>query len=205
MAVRPNNILDKTRVLQHKLYLAAKRSPSRRFHALYDRIHRRDVLGRAWLEVRANQGAPGVDALTIGQIEAAGVEQMLDELAVELRDGSYRPQPVRRVWIPKPGKAELRPLGIASVRDRVVQQAIKIVVEPIVEADFLPCSFGFRPRRSAHQAIEAMREAVRGGRTWVVDADIESFFDRLGFDLFFFFLGTATTEIYALSLLGAAA
>jgi group II intron reverse transcriptase/maturase len=183
MAVRPNNTLDKTRVLQHKLYLAAKRSPKRRFHALHDRISRRDVLRRAWLEVRANQGAPGVDAVTIGQIEAAGVEQLLDELAVQLRASTYRPQPVRRVWIPKPGTAKRRPLGIAAVRDRVVQQAIKIVIEPIVEADFLPCSFGFRPKRSAHQALQAMREAVREGRTWVVDADIESFFDRLGFDL----------------------
>lgn len=183
MAVRPNNTLDKTRVLQHKLYLAAKGSPNRRFHALYDRIHRKDVLRRAWLEVRANQGAPGVDAVTIGQIEAAGVEQMLDELAVQLRASTYRPQPVRRVWIPKPGTDKRRPLGIAAVRDRVVQQAIKIVIEPIVEADFLSCSFGFRPKRSAHQALQAMREAVLAGRTWVVDADIESFFDRLGFDL----------------------
>jgi RNA-directed DNA polymerase len=183
MAVRPNNTLDKTRVLQHKLYLAAKRSPTRRFHALYDRIYRRDVLRRAWLEVRANQGAPGVDARTIGQIEAAGVEQLLDELAAELRAGTYRPLPVRRVWIPKPGTVKRRPLGIAAVRDRVVQQAVKIVVEPIVEADFLPCSFGFRPKRFAHQALQVMREAVREGRTWVVDADIESFFDRLGFDL----------------------
>ena len=183
MAARPNNTLDKTRVLQHKLYLAAKRSPKRRFHALYDRIFRRDVLRRAWLEVRANQGASGVDAVTIGQIEAAGVEQMLDQLADELRTCTYRPQPVRRVWIPKPGTAKRRPLGIAAVRGRVVQQAIKIVIEPVVEADFLPCSFGFRPKRSAHQALQAMREAVREGRTWVVDADIESFFDRLGFDL----------------------
>lgn len=179
MAGRPNNTLDSTRTLQHKLYSAAKRSPDRRFHALFDRVHRMDVLRRAWLEVRANRGAPGVDAVTIADIEAAGVEGFLDEVAVSLRDGSYRPQPVRRVWIPKPGKpGKMRPLGIASVRDRVVQQALKIVIEPIVEADFLPCSFGFRPKRSAHDALQAMRDAVRAGRTWVVDADIESFLDR---------------------------
>src|SRR5512142_342841 len=184
MAARPNNTLDSTRTLQHKLYLAAKWSPNRRFHALYDRVFREDVLRRAWLEVRANQGAPGVDAITIADIEAAGAEEFLGKLAGGLQDGSYRPQPVRRVWIPKPDKpGKMRPLGIASVADRVVQQAVKIVIEPIVEADFLPCSYGFRPRRSAHDALQAMRDAVRAGRTWVVDADIESFFDRLDRDL----------------------
>lgn len=183
MATRPNNTEDKTRDLQHKLYQAAKRSPNRRFHALYDRVLRRDVLRRAWLEVRANQGAPGVDAVTIADIEAHGVEGFLDVIEAGLADGSYRPQPVRRVWIPKPGKAELRPLGVAAVGDRVVQAALKVVLEPILEADFLPCSFGFRPKRSAHQALQVMRDAVRQGRVWVVDADIESFFDRLGFDL----------------------
>ncbi len=183
MAARPNHPLDSIRTLQHKLYRAAKRSPNRRFHALYDRVHRRDILRRAWLEVRANQGAPGIDAITIADIEAKGVEEFLDDLEAELRSCSYRPQPVRRVWVPKPGKPDkFRPLGIANVRDRVVQQALKIVIEPIFEADFLPCSYGFRPRRDAHQALQTMRDAVRTGRTWVVDADIESFFDRLGHD-----------------------
>lgn len=182
--LRPNNTgMNKTRSLQHKLYLAAKQSPTRRFHALFDRVWREDVLRRAWMEVHANQGAPGVDNVTIEDIKAAGVGEFLDDLAVRLRDGSYRPAPVRRVWIPKPGKPEMRPLGIANVVDRVVQQALKIVLEPIFEADFLPCSFGFRPQRSAHQALQAMREAVRAGRTWVVDADIDSFFDRLDHDL----------------------
>ncbi len=183
MAARLNNTLDKVRALQHKLYRAAKRSPNRRFHALYDRVHRRDVLRRAWMEVRANQGAPGIDAITIADIEAAGVEEFLDEVEASLRDGTYRPQPLRRVWIPKPGKPDkLRPLGIANVRDRVVQQALKLVIEPIFEADFLPCSYGFRPRRDAHQALQAMREAIRTGRPWVVDADIERCFDRLAHD-----------------------
>jgi group II intron reverse transcriptase/maturase len=180
----PNNTgMNKTRALQRTLYLAAKRSPTRRFHALFDRVWREDVLRRAWVEVHANQGAPGVDGVTIGDIKAAGVGEFLDGLAARLRDGTYRPGPVRRVWIPKPGKPEMRPLGIANVVDRVVQQALKIVLEPIWEADFLPCSFGFRPKRSAHQALQAMREAIRAGRTWVVDADIDSFFDRLDHDL----------------------
>jgi RNA-directed DNA polymerase len=135
------------------------------------------------LEVRANQGAPGVDAVTIADIEAHGVEGFLGSIEAALKDGSYRPQPVRRVWIPKPGKAELRPLGVAAVGDRVVQAALRIVLEPVLEADFLPCSYGFRPKRSAHQGLQAMREAVHQGRVWVVDADIESFFDRLGFDI----------------------
>ena len=165
MAGRPNNTLDSTRALQHKLYLAAKRSPTRRFHALFDRVWREDVLRRAWLEVRANQGAPGVDAATIADIEAAGVEGFLDELAVSLRDGSYRPQPVRRVWIPKPGKPGRRPLGIACVRDRVVQQALKIVLELIVEADFLPCSYGFRPRRT-RPCRPCGRRCGPAGRGW---------------------------------------
>lgn len=156
MAERPNNIHVKTRDLQHKLYQAAKLSPNRRFHALYDRVLRRDVLWSAWLEVRDNQGAPGVDALTIADIEAEGVEDFLDGIEAELRDGAYRPKPVRRVWIPKPGKAELRPLGVAAIRDRVVQAALKIVLEPIFEADFLPCSFGFRPKKDAHQALHAV-------------------------------------------------
>lgn len=184
MAGRPNNTgMNKTRALQHKLYLAAKRSPTRRFHALFDRVWREDVLRRAWVEVHANQGAPGVDGVTIDDIKAAGVGEFLAGLAARLREGTYRPGPVRRVWIPKPGKPEMRPLGIANVVDRVVQQALKIVLEPIWEADFLPCSFGFRPKRSAHQALQAMREAIRAGRTWVVDADIDSFFDRLDHDL----------------------
>jgi RNA-directed DNA polymerase len=170
---------DKVRELQVKLYLAAKRSPSRRFHALWDRIHRRDVLERAWRNVRDNRGAPGIDGVTIAQIEESGGEAFLDELQRELAEQRYRPRPVRRVHIPKPGRSETRPLGIPAVRDRVVQAAAKLVLEPIFEADFRDCSFGFRPKRSAHQALDQIKREVMRGRRWVVDADIRGFFDSL--------------------------
>ena len=134
---------DRVRELRVKLYLAAKRSPGRRFHALWDRIHRRDVLERAWTQVRANRGSAGVDRITIAEIEESGVDGFLDELEVELREQRYRPLPVRRVQIPKPGRLETRPLGIPAVRDRVVQTAAKIVLEPIFEADFRGCRSGF--------------------------------------------------------------
>jgi RNA-directed DNA polymerase len=180
MAERPNNTeQDKVRELQVKLYLAAKRSPSRRFHALWDRIHRRDVLQRAWAQVRGNRGAAGVDRITIAQIEEEGVEAFLDELEAELREQRYRPQPARRVFIPKPGRSEQRPLGIPRIKDRVCQTAAKLVLEPIFEADFRGCSFGFRPRRSAHDALDAIKREVMRGRRWVIDADIRGFFDAL--------------------------
>src|SRR5664280_2275711 len=173
-----NDTRDRTRELQHKLYRAAKESPTRRFHALYDKVHRADVLGRAWSEVAANGGAPGVDGVSITQVQEQGVEDFLDTLRVELETGCYRPLPVRRVTIPK-ASGGTRNLGVPAVRDRVVQAAAKLVCEPIFEADFLDCSYGFRPKRSAQQALEAIRVGVNGGRTWVVDADIASFFDSI--------------------------
>lgn len=180
MAQGPNDTRqDKVRELQVKLYLAAKRSPSRRFHALWDRIHRRDVLERAWQQVRENRGAAGVDRITIAQIEEGGVEAFLDELQDELRAERYRPSPARRVFIPKPGRSEQRPLGIPRIKDRVAQTAAKLVVEPIFEADFRGCSFGFRPKRSAHQALDQIKREVMRGRRWVIDADIRGFFDAL--------------------------
>jgi RNA-directed DNA polymerase len=172
---------DKVRDLQDKLYQAAKRSPTRRFHALYDKVHRRDFLWRAWVGVARKGGAPGVDGVTIAQIEQGGVDGVrafLDTLASEFEDGTYRPLPVRRVTIPKSGGGE-RNLGVPAIRDRVAQAAAKLVLEPIFEADFLDCSFGFRPGRSAHQALEVIRTEVNRGRVWVVDADIASFFDSI--------------------------
>jgi RNA-directed DNA polymerase len=156
--------LDASRALQRVLYRSAKQQPQRRFHALFDKVARSDILERAWDEVRANRGAPGADGVTIEHVEASGVAAFLDDLAAALKAGTYRPAPLRRVHIPKPGQpGRTRPLGIPCVRDRVVMAAAKLVLEPIFEADFLPASYGFRPRRSAHQALEAVRvEANRG-------------------------------------------
>ncbi len=169
------------RKLQRRLWAAAKQSPGRRFHALYDRIFRRDVLEEAWQRVRANRGAAGVDQVTLAAVEDYGVGRMLDELSRDLRAGTYRPAPLRRVEIPKPDGRK-RPLGIPTVRDRVAQAAAKIVLEPVFEADFLPSSYGFRPRRSATDALEAIRVAFPRGRQFVFEADIRDFFGRIDHD-----------------------
>src|SRR5215469_3340775 len=156
-----------TRQLQRSLYRAAKASPTRRFHALFDKVYREDILARAWQEVKTNAGAAGVDTQTIEQVEQHGVEAFLAELASELREGRYRPHAVRRVRIPKPDGSQ-RGLGIPAVRDRVVQTAAKQVLEPLFEADFRNSSYGFRPKRSAHQAGEHLRQAVNRGANCIV-------------------------------------
>ena len=171
--------LDPVRTLQHALYRAAKADPGRRFHALYDKVRRRDVLWRAWAAVRSNNGAPGIDKVTLAAVEEYGVARLLDELASELGEKKYRPLPARRVMIPKPGTAEQRPLSIPPVRDRIVQAAAKIVLEPVFEADFLPCSFGFRPKRSAHDALQVLIDECGQGRWWVAETDIASCFTAI--------------------------
>src|SRR5579864_4488068 len=170
--------IDKVRQLQRKLYVCAKQSRTRRFHALYDRIYRSDVLWEAWRRVRSNGGAAGVDAETIKAIEQRGPGEYLAEIQAALRAGRYRPSPVKRRYIPK-ADGKQRPLGIPTVRDRVVQMATKIVMEPIFEADFQACSYGFRPKRSAQQALEAIRVAGNRGHDFVVDADIQGYFDNI--------------------------
>ena len=170
---------DPVRALQHALYRAAKADPGRRFHALRDKVFRRDVLWRAWVMVHRNQGAPGIDKITLADVEQYGVTRLLDELAAELREGRYRPLPTRRVFIPKPGTTEQRPLSIPAVRARIVQTVCKIVLEPIFEADFMPCSFGFRPNRAAHDGLQVLVDEAWRGRRWVVETDIANCFSAI--------------------------
>ena len=190
----------KVRELQRRLWAAAKQSVGRRFHALFDRIHRGDVLWEAWERVRANRGAAGVDRLTLAAVESYGVDRMLRELSRDLQQGVYRPAPVRRVEIPKPDGRK-RPLGIPTVRDRVCQQAAKLVLEPIFEADFLPCSYGFRPKRSATGALEKIRVAFPRGQQFVFEADIRDFFGQIDHDKLMDLVGQRVSDRRVLKLL----
>jgi len=169
---------SKIRELQIKLYRKAKNEPGYRFYMLYDKIWREDILAHAYALARANKGAPGVDEQTFEQIESAGREEWLTGIRQELRNRTYQPQPVRRVMIPKPGGGE-RPLGIPSIKDRVVQTAAKIVLEPIFEADLEPSAYGYRPKRSAQDAIRKVHKLICEGYTDVVDADLSKYFDTI--------------------------
>ena len=190
----------KVRQLQNRLWAAAKQSEGRRFHAVYDRIFRGDVLEEAWERVRANRGAAGVDGLTLAVVEAYGVTRMLAELQERLRAGIYRPQAVRRVEIPK-SDGTMRPLGIPTVMDRVAQQATKIVLEPIFEADFRPCSYGFRPRRSATDALERLRVGFAEGSHFVVEADIKDFFGQIDHERLLSLVGQRVSDRRVIKLL----
>lgn len=176
-AEKPIPPQDKSQELQRKLYRAAKRQRNRKFHALYDRIFRPDILRQAWEEVRRNGGSAGQDGVSIEDVEEEGVEQFLREIEQDLKAGSYRPKPVLRVYIPK-ADGRQRPLGIPTVRDRVVQQACKMIIEPIFEANFQDNSYGFRPKRSAQQAVTVVKKTLITG-WWVVDADIQGYFDNI--------------------------
>jgi group II intron reverse transcriptase/maturase len=172
--------MDNARKLQRTLYRVAKAQPERRFNLLYDKVCRQDILLEAWRRVQSNKGAAGVDGEGIEEVERYGPERFLAELRESLLAGTYRVQPVRRVHIPKPGQpGKTRPLGIPVVRDRVVQMAAKLVIEPLFEADFLPCSFGFRPQRTPRMALSEIVRSVNAGYTHVVDVDLKSYFDTI--------------------------
>jgi group II intron reverse transcriptase/maturase len=170
--------VDKIRLLRRRLWRAAKQSPGRRFHALYDHLWRSDILREAWELVKTNKGSAGVDRLTIDAVEERGVDAFLEDIATALRDRMYRPAEVLRRYIPK-SDGKRRPLGIPTVRDRVVQMAAKLVLEPIFEADFVPCSYGFRPQRSATMALEELRKLGNAGGNHVLDADIQDYFGSI--------------------------
>lgn len=169
---------EKIRKLQRALYVKAKQEPTRRFHVLYDKVWREDILAHAYACCRANGGASGVDDETFARIEAEGVERWLRALREKVRTGRYKPQPVKRVMIPKPGGGQ-RPLGIPTIRDRVVQTAAVLVLEPIFEADFDEAAYGYRPQRSALDAVRAVHQAMEAGHTEIVDADLSKYFDTI--------------------------
>ena len=191
---------DKVRQLRRRLYVAAKRSPGRRFHALFDRIHRSDVLWEAWRRVRRNKGSAGVDAQTLAEVESYGVDRFVEEIAAELRAGRYRPRAVLRRYIPK-ADGKKRPLGIPTVRDRVVQMAATLVLEPIFEAAFLPCSFGFRPRRGATGALETIRKLGATGANHVLDADIRDYFGSIDHEKLMMLVSRRVSDRRVLKLL----
>ena len=161
------------------LYQCAKANPKRKFHALYDKIYRPDILKSAWLRVKENKGSAGIDGITIDKIvNEIGESTFLNDLYKKLKTETYRPNPVKRVWIPKANSEKMRPLGIPTIEDRVVQQATKMILEPIFETTFKDTSYGFRRGRSAHQAMKAIRKASKKSY-WVVDIDIKGYFDNI--------------------------
>jgi RNA-directed DNA polymerase len=196
--------LDNARKLQRTLYRVAKQQPRRRFTLLYDKVCRQDILREAWQRVKFNKGAAGVDKIDIEAIRDYGEERFLAELEQELRSRCYRTALVRRVHIPKPGQPDkTRPLGIPTVKDRVVQMAVKIVIEPLFEADFLPCSFGFRPKRAPRMALSAIVQSVNEGCSQVVDVDLKSYFDTIDHQLLMRLVDRRVGDVQILRLIRA--
>ena len=195
------NTHEKVRNVQNRLYLTAKADRKRKFYAMYDKIYRKDILEEAWKRVKRNGGAGGVDKVSIDDVKAYGEEKLLDEIAEELRTDKYRCKPVRRTYIPKPDGRK-RALGIPTIKDRIVQMAAKIVIEPVFEADFQPCSYGFRPKRSALQAMDRIFEAAdKGGALWVIDADIKDYFGSISHDKLLLLVEQRITDRKVLKLI----
>ena len=181
--VKTIHLPEKLSSLRQKLYRKAKQEPKFRFYVLYDRIYRRDVLTSAYRIARAKKGKGGVDGVTFEQIEASagGAEGFVEEIHESLKRKQYRPSAVRRVYVPKPD-GRRRPLGIPTIRDRVIQTAMLLIIEPIFEADFMDCSYGFRPQRSAHDALSEVRKYLKQGLSAVYDADLRGYFDSIPHD-----------------------
>lgn len=198
---KTTNTIDKVRELQRKLYLSATKSKKRKFHALYDKIYRMDILKQAWLNVKHNNGSAGIDDLTINEVERIGIDGILGDMSCKLKEGKYRPVAVKRVEIPKDNKGSMRPLGIPTVVDRIVQAAAKIVLEPIFEADFKESSYGFRPKKNAHNAIEAIRKACNNKGMWVLDADIKGYFNNINHDKLIKMIGMRINDRRILKLI----
>jgi len=195
------NTHEKVRNLQNRLYLTAKADRKRRFYALYDKIYRNDILEEAWKRVKQNGGTGGIDKVSIDDVKTYGEEKLLGEIAEELRTGKYRCKPVRRSYIPKPDGRK-RALGIPTIKDRIVQMAAKIVIEPVFEADFQPCSYGFRPKRSAKQAMDRIFEVSdKGGALWVIDADIKDYFGSINHDKLLLLVKQRITDRRVLKLI----
>lgn len=177
MNAKANNTIEKVRQLQRNLYQSAKKG-RRRYHAIYDKVYREDVLKEAWKRVKAKKGAGGIDGVTLSDVENYGVEKFLKEIRESLMEGSYKAPPVKRVHIPKED-GKKRPLGLPTVKDKVVQMAVKLMIEPLFEADFKESSYGFRPKRNAKMALEEVRKACNQGGYYVIDADIKAYFDTI--------------------------
>ncbi|HQO41656.1 MAG TPA: group II intron reverse transcriptase/maturase [Bacillota bacterium] len=195
------NTHEKVRDFQNRLYLTAKADRKRKFYAMYDKIYRKDILNEAWKRVKANGGAGGIDKVSIEDVKAYGENKLLCEIAEELRTEKYRCEPVRRTYIPK-ADGRKRPLGIPTIKDRIVQMAAKLVIEPIFEADFQSCSYGFRPKRSAKQAMDRIFEvADNGGALWVIDADIKDYFGNINHEKLLLLLDQRITDRKVLKLI----
>jgi group II intron reverse transcriptase/maturase len=196
----PRRDTERIRDFQRKIYLKAKREKKFRFYILYDKIISKRFLLEAYYRVRKNKGKPGIDGVNFEDIESEGINKFISELHQELKDRTYKPSPVRRVYIPKPN-GKKRPLGIPTIRDRVVQMSCKIVIEPIFEADFEETSHGFRPKRKAADAIKAIKDNLEEGKTEVYDADLSSYFDTIPHDKLMILVGMRISDKYTLNLI----